>query len=301
MLRFYWNIPNSFPRLIWPRMDWFDGVFWWYMSRFDDFISAATKICKNCSIVFVFRRPQIFSAVSLRVFLICSLNVPVLLAIRISNLGLWALAMQLNFLSYIRVSSSGLFTASFDERTNITSKNYIVHFLNCFYVKGPLMFYAVYRNSCALKDVIGASFCTCSLLDQRMSQMSFWPAKPRQKWFFFRSVLVFDLVLKYCSDINESNWLQLLLCFPVLMSIVASSSGISFFRVFQLLVWSFLLMHFYGNVCIWFPKLIWSRMDWFWIFVWSWLFPLISYLHGLKSETNAQIRFGFKDIKSFFR
>ena len=44
-----------------------------------------------------------------------------------------------------------------------------------------------------------------------------------------RSIHVIDLVLKFGSDINEGNWLQLLFYFIVLMGIVASVIGMSFF------------------------------------------------------------------------
>ena len=44
-----------------------------------------------------------------------------------------------------------------------------------------------------------------------------------------RCIHVFDLVLKYGSDINEGNWLQLLFYFFVLVGIVASVIGMSFF------------------------------------------------------------------------
>ena len=53
---------------------------------------------------------------------------------------------------------------------------------------------------------------------------------------FLRCILVFDLVLKYGSDINEGNWLQLLFYFIVLIDIVAPVIGMSFFSaVFQVL------------------------------------------------------------------
>ena len=53
---------------------------------------------------------------------------------------------------------------------------------------------------------------------------------------FLRCILVFDLVLEYGSDINERNWLQLLLYFIVLIDTVASVIGMSFFSaVFQVL------------------------------------------------------------------
>ena len=53
---------------------------------------------------------------------------------------------------------------------------------------------------------------------------------------FLRCILVFDLVLKCGSDINEGNWLQLLFYFIVLIGIVARVIGMSFFSaVFQVL------------------------------------------------------------------
>ena len=46
---------------------------------------------------------------------------------------------------------------------------------------------------------------------------------------FLRCMHVTDMVLKYGSDINEGNWLQLLSHFFVLMGIGASVIGMSFF------------------------------------------------------------------------
>ena len=46
---------------------------------------------------------------------------------------------------------------------------------------------------------------------------------------FLRYIHVIDLVLRYGSDINEGNWLQLLFYFIVLIGIVASVIGMSFF------------------------------------------------------------------------
>ena len=81
-------------------------------------------------------------------------------------------------------------------------------------------------------------------------------------WDILRRIHVNDLVLKYCSDINEGSWLQLVFYFIVMMGIVASISGRVFFSaVFQVLGRSFLVLHFDGNVCNWIPKVIWPRMD----------------------------------------
>ena len=48
---------------------------------------------------------------------------------------------------------------------------------------------------------------------------------------FLRCIHVFDLVLKYGSDINEGNWLQLLFCFIVLMGIFVCVIGMSCFQL----------------------------------------------------------------------
>ena len=85
-----------------------------------------------------------------------------------------------------------------------------------------------------------------------------------RNFIFLRCIHVFDLVLKYGSDINEGNWLQLLFYFLVLMGMVASVIGKSFFpAVFQVLGWSFLVLNFDGNGCNWIPKVVRPRMDWF--------------------------------------
>ena len=106
---------------------------------------------------------------------------------------------------------------------------------------------------------------------------------------FLRCIHVFELVLKCGSDINEGNWLQLLFYFFVLVGIVTAVIGVSFFSAaFYVLDWSFLLLHFDGNVCNWIPKMIWPRMDWFWgFFVGKWLLSSTSYLCGLKSARIA--------------
>ena len=89
-----------------------------------------------------------------------------------------------------------------------------------------------------------------------------------RNFIFVRCIHVFDLVLKYGSDIIEGKWLQLLFYFIILTGRVTAVIGIRFFSaVFHVLDWSFLLLHFDGNVCNWIPKMIWPRMDWFWGFL----------------------------------
>ena len=98
------------------------------------------------------------------------------------------------------------------------------------------MFYFVYCNNCALKDVmepVNAPACwwPCACL-KCVSGLR----RLEKTLNFLRCIHVIDLVLKYDSDINEENWLQLLFYLIVLMGTVASVIGMNFFSaVFQVL------------------------------------------------------------------
>ena len=73
-----------------------------------------------------------------------------------------------------------------------------------------------------------------------------------------------------------------------------------FSAVFQVLDWSFLVLHFDGNVCNWGPKVIWPRRDWFWkFFVGNLLLSMTSYLCRLKSARIAQLLLLVADINFF--
>ena len=65
----------------------------------------------------------------------------------------------------------------------------------------------------------------------RVPEMCSWPAKTRKSLNFLRCTHVLVMVLKYGSDINEGNWLQLLIHFIVLLGIVAFVIGMSFFQL----------------------------------------------------------------------
>ena len=92
----------------------------------------------------------------------------------------------------------------------------------------------VYCNNCDLDDVNAFCESTSKLVALRMPKFCFWPAKTRNKNLnFLRCIHVFELVLKYCSDINERNWSQLFFHFIVLTDIAASILGLSFLFCFS--------------------------------------------------------------------
>ena len=125
-----------------------------------------------------------------------------------------------------------------------------------------------------------------------MPEMCFWSAKCRKN--FLRCIHVIGLVLNYGSDINEGNWLQLLFYLIVLMGIVASVIGLSFFSY----VSGFRLKFF--RIALLRKRLqLDSKSDLttngliLGFFVGKWLLSLTSYLYGLKSARNAQLFFFF--------
>ena len=120
---------------------------------------------------------------------------------------------------------------------------------------------------------------------------------------FLKCIHIIDLELKYGSDINERNWLQLLFYFIVLNSVIVSNIGKSFFSaVFQVLDRCFLVLHIDGNVCNWIPEVIWPRMGWFWGFLLGnaflrWLHICMDwYLHELLSCFSFLTTSNFFDV-----
>ena len=70
----------------WFDHEWIDfGDFCWQMASSVDLLSVWIEVCKNCSIVVLFWRHQIFSMFSLRGILVCSLKMLVLF----SHMILW--------------------------------------------------------------------------------------------------------------------------------------------------------------------------------------------------------------------
>ena len=128
----------------------------------------------------------------------------------------------------------------------------------------------------------------------------FWPAKTRRDLNFLRCIHVIDLVLKYGSDINEGNWLQLLVYFILLTGIVASVLGMSFLRYV-----SGFRSNFSRTAILRKRLQLDSKSDLttngliLGFFVGKLLHSLTSYQYGVKSARNAQLLFFFDDIKVF--
>ena len=143
---------------------------------------------------------------------------------------------------------------------------------------------------------------TCLLVALRVAEKCFWlAAKTRKSSNFLRCIHVFDLVLKYCSDINEGNWLQLLLYFIVLMGIVASVIGMSFFICVSSFRLKFSRIVFLRKRLQLDSKtdLITNGLIFGFFFVGICLVSSTSCLHGLNCAKVAQMLFFFEDIKSF--
>ena len=135
----------------------------------------------------------------------------------------------------------------------------------------------------------------------RLPEMCFWPVKTRKNLELFE--------MHTCHWPVAQIWFRLkwrkLVTASLLLDCIDWYSCFRYWKeffaaVFQVLDWSFLVLHFDGNVCNWIPKVIWARMDWFCVFCGKWLLSSTSYLYELKSARIAQLLFIFGDI-NFFR
>ena len=117
---------------------------------------------------------------------------------------------------------------------------------------------------------------------------------------FLRCIHINDLVLKYGSNINEGNWLQLLFYFIVLIGMVASVSGIQFFSYVSGFGSKF------SRIALRRKRLqLDSKSDLatngliMGFFYGKWLLPLTCYRYGLKAAWIAFSLFLFEDIIFF--
>ena len=199
------------------------------MVFFVDLISVWIEICKKCSIVVLFGRHQIFSMFTLRGILVCSVKMLVLFSHMILYYRLISFrkAMQLYFLSF---SSSSLFFLE----VVVKSFDYFENQMVCFTSFVLAVFWCSTSNA--------AIVVLWKMLMQPVNAPArWWPCaclncvsglrRLEKTLNFLICICVFDLVLKYGSDINEGNWLQLLFYFIVLIGIVVSVVGMSFLQL----------------------------------------------------------------------
>ena len=174
--------------------------------------------------------------------------------------------MQWNFTFYPLVTSSLVFV---EVLLNIFDYFWKLNSLfSKFCVNCLLIFYFLYCNSCASKDVNGACYCTCSLVALRVPEMHFWFAKTRKTLEFFE---MHTCLWPVAQIWFRHKWRKLVTTSLLLLHIGGYSClrcwNEFFSAVFHALDWSFLVLHIDGNVCNWIPKVIWPRMDWFWGFL----------------------------------
>ena len=137
-----------------------------------------------------------------------------------------------------------------------------------FCVNCLLMFHLVHCNNCVLNVVTRACWCICSLVALRVPEMCFWPAKTGKNLERFE--------MHTCHWPGAQIWFRhkwrKLVTASLLLVFIDSNGCLRYWNeffsaVFQVLGWSFLVLHFDGNVCNWIPKVIWPWMDWFWGFL----------------------------------
>ena len=135
----------------------------------------------------------------------------------------------------------------------------------------------------------------------RVPEICFWPAKTRENLELFQ---MRTCLLPGAQILFWHNWRKLVTASLLLLCTDGNKClryGIEFFSaVFQVLEWSFLVLHFDGNVCNWFPKVIWQRMDWFWGFLlengfFRWLHICVDW-----NLQELRICFSFLTTWSFF-
>ena len=126
----------------------------------------------------------------------------------------------------------------------------------------------------------------------RVLEKCFWPGKNGKNSIFWKCPLFVDLVLKYCSDINEGNRLRLLFTsfywwvqLPRLLErVFFLLCFIFYFEVFSNCIFSEMFASWFRN---------WLDQKWIALgfFLGRWLFSLVLYLYGLKPAWIAEICF----------
>ena len=116
---------------------------------------------------------------------------------------------------------------------------------------------------------------------------------------FLRCIHVIDLVLKYGSDINEGNWLQLLSYFIVLMVTVGSVVGMSFLSCVSGFRLKFSIALLRKRLQLDSKSDLTTKGLIVGFFVGKWLLSLTSYLYGLKFKRTVKC-YSFLTTSNFF-
>ena len=153
---------------------------------FVDVISSRTKNCMIAQVCFIFNEIKSFWWLVWGAFWSVLKMCPFFSPIDFSNVDWWALSMQSNFASYVRVSSSVSSVASVDEITIVSSENYKDCFPSVFCVNCQLMFYAVYFNSCFFSKILMEPFTVPARRWPRCCRIFFcgW-RKLKRTWTFW--------------------------------------------------------------------------------------------------------------------
>ena len=106
------------------------------------------------------------------------------------------------------------------------------------------------------------------------NRLQLWPARTTSNREFLGCVYVFELVLLYGSKLNEGYWLQLLFHFIVFISVVASFNGMSFFRCFRFYFDTFSYCTLTKTFALGFQK--WLDNDWVFSGVFGRLYLVLS-------------------------
>ena len=173
-------------------------------------MSAWTNNCKKRSLVFLLWWKEVFSIKLLRGILVCSLDLPLLFIQMFPDTNSWEILMQSNSsLLVLCVSLRDCFPwkwwwKNFDYFWKpISPFSRFFSMSNGFWCSSP--FTAAVVLWMLLMQPKNALACGCSFWWYKHVSGTWTQEKDLN---FLRFTKVLDLVLKWCSDVNEGNWIH---------------------------------------------------------------------------------------------
>ena len=150
-----------------------------------------------------------FSIYILHGNLVCSLDQAPLFVQRFPDTNWWELSMQSNSSFFVCESSRLFFFESGGEKTLITSENQLVLSHVFFSMSNVLWCSPPFTAAVVLWMLLmqpnNAPACGCSFWWYKHVSGT-WTQEKNLNFLRFTKVL--DLVLKWCSDVNEGNWIH---------------------------------------------------------------------------------------------